>query len=145
MMVNRQKRKGSDWENQLVKLLEENIDGCKAKRIAGSGAIGTTLGEPLLTGDVLLGVPGFDKKFRIEAKVGYGGVTQVAVKREWFNKIAEEASNSYSIPALACKFSGSRKADGIQYFIGLDFSTFCDIINYVNDLRKELDLLYKEK
>jgi len=143
-VVNRQKRKGTDWERQLVDLLEGNIRGVKAKRIAGSGAIGTILGEPLLSGDVIVSFTGFPKTFRIEAKTGYGGVSQLTIKREWINKIIEEANNTYSMPMLACKFSGSKKDGGVQYFFILDFSTFCGIINYVNDLKREVDLLYDE-
>lgn len=145
MMVNKQKRKGTDWERQLVKLLEDNIEKSQVKRIAGSGAIGTTLNEPLLTGDVIAYFPGFSKKFRIEAKTGYGGETQITLKREWFNKIREEAKNTYSIPLLALKFSGARKDGGTQFFVALDIQDFCDIINYVNSLKREIDLLYEEK
>lgn len=133
-MVNRQKRKGTAWENDIVKLIQDRIPGSKAKRIAGSGAIGTTMGEPLLTGDIIIELPGFNKKFRTEAKVGYGGDTQLTLKREWLNKIKEEADRSYDYPMLMCKFSGSRKSDGIQYFVSLDFDTFVEIINYVAKL-----------
>lgn len=136
-MVNKQKRKGTDWERQLVKLIEENIEGAIAKRIPGSGAIGTILLEPGLTGDVKARFKGFPQEFKIEAKVGYGGSKQLTVKREWLNKIKEEAETSYSIPLLACKFSGSRLVDGIQYFIALDFSTFCGIMNYIASISEE--------
>lgn len=142
-MVNKQKRKGTDWENQLVDLLNNNIEKGKAKRIAGSGMIGTIMQEPLLTGDVKANYPGFHKSFKIEAKTGYGGSKQLAIKKEWFDKIIEEAESSYSIPLIACKFLNAKS--GVKYFVAIDFSTFCDIINYVNDLKKELDLNYEEK
>jgi hypothetical protein len=138
-MVNKQKIKGTQWENQIVGLIQDNIKNSKAKRIAGSGAIGTSLQEPLLTGDIIIDFKSFPKKFRAEAKVGYGGEKQLTLKRDWFNKIKAEAESSYSIPIIICKFLGSRKTDGIQYFVSIDFDTFCSIINYIEDLKQELD------
>lgn len=141
MMTNKQKIKGTSWENLFVDMLSEKIGESKVKRIAGSGALGTSLSEPLLQGDVIAEFKGFPKKFRIECKVGYGGESQLTVQRAWLNKIHEEAQNSNSVPLLACKFSNARKSGGIQYFLAIDFDTFCDIINYVDDLKKELDKL----
>lgn len=143
-MVNKAKIKGTSWENLLVDLLLKEIGGSKVKRIAGSGAIGTILGEPLLMGDIVAEFVGFPKKFRIECKVGYGGDTQITVQREWLNKIREEGITSNSIPVLACKFSNARKTGGVQYFLALDFDTFCDIINYVDDLKTQYDSLVEK-
>jgi hypothetical protein len=137
-MVNRQKVKGTAWENDLVKILNSNIRNIKAKRVAGSGALGTMLGESLLMGDVVLEGDFLPKKIRIEAKVGYGGAKQLTVQKEWLDKINEEAKASYSIPMLACKFSGARAKDGVQYFVALDINTFCDIINHIELLNKRL-------
>jgi len=128
------KRKGTQWERDFVNLINEEIKGANAKRIAGSGSIGTALREPLLQGDIKATFKGFSNNFRIEAKVGYGGNKQLTVKKEWLDKIKEEAGNSYSIPALACKFSGAKKVDGVQYMIVLDFDTFKYIMNTVYDL-----------
>lgn len=137
-MVNKQKIKGTSWENQFAQLIELNIKNSKAKRVVGSGAIGTTMKEPLLTGDVILEFKSFPKKFKVEAKVGYGGEKQITLQKDWFNKIKTEAGQSYSIPMLACKFSGSKKADGIQYIVCFDFETFCNLINYIEDLNENL-------
>jgi len=142
-MVNKNKRKGSAWEHDLVELLNKKIPNSKIKRVPSSGAMGTALNEPLLTGDVIAEFSGFPRKFRIECKTGYGGATQLAVKKEWLDKILEEAKISYAIPMLAGKFSGARS--GIKHFMVLDIDTFCDIINYINDLKKELDLIYEKK
>ena len=139
MMSNPKKIKGTAWENLLADLLNEKIDGAKAKRIPGSGAIGTIVKEPFLQGDVRANFEGFGRPFKFEAKVGYGGSKQLTVKKEWLDKIIEEASNDYSIPALACKFSGARKKDGVQYFIILDFDTFCDIMNIIYDMNLILE------
>lgn len=144
-MVNKQKVKGTKWENDFIKIIKDNIPLTKqAKRIAGSGSIGTTLNEPLLKGDILLDFYGFPQKFRVEAKTGYGGNSQLTIRREWLNKIIEEAEESYSVPALACKFLGAKSSGGVQYFIIFDIDTFVDIINYVNNLKRELDLVYEE-
>ena len=139
MMSNPKKVKGTGWENDFAELLEENIDGAKAKRIPGSGAIGTIVKEPFLQGDVRAIFEGLSRPFKFENKVGYGGSKQLTVKKEWLDKIIKEASNDYSIPALACKFSGARKKDGVQYFIILDFDTFCDIMNIIYDMNLILE------
>lgn len=144
-MVNKQKQKGTQWEHLFLELVERNIKDTKqAKRIAGSGALGTNLNEPFLKGDFVLEFSGFPRKFRGEAKVGYGGAHQLTVKRDWLNKIIEEAHSTYSYPIVACKFLGAKSSAGAQYFIIFDFDTFCDIINYVNETKRELDLLYEK-
>ena len=139
MMSNPKKVKGTGWENLFTELLNENIDGAKAKRIPGSGAIGTIVKEPFLQGDIRAVFEGLSRAFKFEAKVGYGGSKQLTVKKEWIDKIIEEAKNDYSIPALACKFSGARKKDGVQYFVVLDFQTFCDIMNVIYDMNLILE------
>lgn len=144
-MVTKSKKKGTSWERDFVELVKVSIPATrKVKRIAGSGAIGTTLDEPLLMGDIMIDFPGFPRKFRAEAKVGYGGDTQLTVKRDWLNKIKEEADSNYAYPLTVCKFSGAKKSGGVQYFVIFDFDTFSSIINYVNDLKRELDLLYEK-
>lgn len=128
-MVNKSKVKGSNWEREFVDLLEDNIKGVHAKRIAGSGAIGTSLGEPLLSGDVVVKFDELPFTFRIECKTGYGGSTQLTLKKEWLDKIRKEAQNTYSIPALAGKFLGSRS--GVKHFIVLDFQAFCELLELI--------------
>lgn len=137
------KRKGSDFERLLAKLLEKHIDS-EAKRIPGSGALGTNVNIPILLGDVRAKFPGFERDFVFEAKVGYGGSKQLTIKKEWFDKIKEEAQASYGIPAVALKFSGARQDSGIQYVIAFDFDTFVELISYVNDLVEELNGLYEK-
>jgi hypothetical protein len=139
-MVN-QKRKGSNYEREAAKLLEKVLDG-KWKRIPGSGALGAILSEPELQGDIVGKVHSFPKKFRFDSKVGYGGATQLTIKREWLEKIREEADATYSIPALICKFSGAR--GGIRNFLVLDFDAFAEIILNSERLQEELDKTWKE-
>jgi len=139
------KSKGSKFEKEVVDYLNENLIDCKFKKIPGSGAIGTTINEPFLKGDITGVVFGVPKKFKGECKAGYGGETQVTVKREWINKIMEEALQDYAVPFLAAKFSGARAKDGVKIFTILDIESFVYILNLVTSLQKELDEFYKEK
>ena len=134
------KRKGSDFERAIVKRLNKALKSADFKRIAGSGAIGTTMGIPTLQGDLRGEVEGFDKTFKGEAKIGYGGSKSMSVKKEWIDKIVEEAERDYSIPFLIARFSGSRS--GVEEFVILDLNTFVYLLDLVTDLRRELDKLY---
>jgi hypothetical protein len=131
-MVNRQKRKGDDWERQVVEILNSNIKRGSFKRIPGSGAIGTFLHEPLLTADVKGKIDALDKEFKIECKNGYGSATQFTMKKLWLDKVKEEANQSYGIPLLMGKFSGAR--DGVRGFVAMDIDTFCELINKLTEI-----------
>ena len=144
MTPNRQKDKGSRWERDLVKLLEEKNKDILVKKIAGSGALGTNLQEPLLMGDVRATFPGLTRSILFECKTGYGGSKQLTVKKEWFDKIKEEAEATFSLPAVVCKFSGARKSDGVQYFVSLDFDTFMFLMERIRHLDEELSGMYEE-
>ena len=113
------KRKGSQWERDATKILMKLLPGSTWKRIAGSDAIGTIMGEPLLAGDISGHIPSIGRRFRAEAKVGYGGAKQLAVKREWLEKIREESAGTQSIPMLICKFSGAHGTS--KQFVAFDF------------------------
>ena len=131
------KKKGYEFEALAVKLLNEHVKGSSWKRIPGSGALGTFLNEPGLTGDITGRIKSFVKPFRIEAKVGYGGATQLALKKLWLDKIKEEASNANAIPLMMGKFSGAR--EGVKVFVTMDFETFCNIMNTVTELYEEIE------
>ena len=137
------KDKGTKFERDIVKELEEKINGSTFKRIAGSGAIGTTLNEPLLTGDVKGSVKNFPKKFRIECKVGYGGAKQLTLKREWLDKIKKEASVLWEFPLLIGKFLGSRPGS-VQKFVVMDIDDFAYLINKYTELAEEVGEMYDE-
>jgi len=93
------------------------------------------MNESRLSGDVKGKVPFLSKEFNIEAKTGYGGSKQLAVKKEWLDKVREEAENAYAIPLLACKFSNARK--GVKHFICMDFEAFADIMEEANKLYED--------
>jgi hypothetical protein len=135
-MVN-SKRKGSQWERDAAKLLNEFVYGTW-KRVPGSGALGAILAEPTLQGDITgKDIPGLPKGFLLDAKVGYGGAKQLTVQKEWLDKIREEAEATYSIPAVICKFSGARQ--GAKVFVVLDFETFAELVNRPSEIQEELD------
>lgn len=140
-MIN-QKRKGNNWERDGAELLSRKIQNSEWKRVPGSGAIGTIFNEPLLVSDIKGNVNGFDKEFRVDAKVGYGGATQLSVKREWLEKIRDEAETNNAIPMLLAKFSGARGK--CKTFVVLDTSAFAEIMNYVVKLHDELERIYNE-
>lgn len=136
-MVLKAKQKGTAFENLAVDILNKLVKGSRWKRIPGSGAIGTILDEPFLQGDIMGSVDSISKPFRIEAKVGYGGATQLTLKKEWFDKIAEESGRSNAIPLVMGKFSGSRS--GTKIFVAMDVETFAQLINTTTELYEEVE------
>lgn len=131
------KKKGYTFEVLAVELLNKYVKGSSWKRVPGSGALGTFMKEPGLTSDIVGTIKSFQKNFRIEAKVGYGGATQLSLKKIWLDKIKEEALNSNSIPLMMGKFSGAR--EGVKVFVTMDFETFCDVMNTMADLHEEIE------
>ncbi|HAQ02979.1 TPA: hypothetical protein DCQ22_03760 [Candidatus Nomurabacteria bacterium] len=141
-MVFKAKQKGSTFERDAVELLDKAIKGSKFRRIPGSGALGTTMAESLLTGDLSGKIDLFPKTLKGEAKCGYNsssvvGVKQFTLKKEWMDKIIEEANNNYSLPFLIGKFSGARS--GVKEFIVLDVETFATLINLYTELMASLE------
>ena len=140
-MVNKQKQKGTRWEKQLTQLLNDKLKSSfEFKKTPSSGALGTIVGEPNLTGDIRGRIEGVPQKIKIEAKVGYGGSKQLTVYKEWLDKIAEEASQDYSIPIVACRFSNSR--DGVENFVVMDLDIFVKFMDMITTLQRDLDRAY---
>lgn len=136
-MANKFKIKGTAFENSAVEILNNLIKKSLWQRIPGSGSIGTILGEPLLMSDIVGDVESLPKKFSVEAKVGYGGKTQFTLKKEWLDKVKQEADTSFRIPFLIGKFSGAR--DGVRVFVVMDVNVFSYIINMITSLKDEID------
>lgn len=146
-MPNAQKRKGNDFERQAVEILTKLVRGGQFKRIAGSGMLGTVLGEPLLTSDISGKVESLPKKLKIEAKVGYNSskdkeVKQFTLKKEWLDKVNQEAQASYGMPLLIGKFSGAR--DGTKVFVVMDVEVFAELVNRITDIYEENKKLEKD-
>lgn len=138
-MVFKNKRKGNDFERQAVDILNALVRDSEWKRIPGSGSLGTALGEPLLTSDIVGKANHIPKKFKVEAKVGYGGAKQFGLKKEWLDKIALEASATHSTPFLIGKFSGAR--EGVKVFTVMDVEVFASILNHISRLQEEIDTM----
>jgi|WetSurSiteA1Bulk_404760.scaffolds.fasta_scaffold07284_2 Holliday junction resolvase len=136
-MVN-SKRKGSNFERELADYLNKFVEGGSFKRIATSGAIGTYLNEPALSADVTGKVSGLPKAIKIECKVGYGGEKYLSMQREWLNKIKIDAEKTNSLPLLVGKFTGAKKATGVQVFVAVELSDFVYILNQISLLDKEI-------
>lgn len=140
--MNKSKIKGSKWETQVAEELTKLVHNSEFRRVPGSGAMGTALGEPLLSGDISGKIKNFYKRFRGEAKAGYNHSTgkevkQFTIKKEWLDKIQEEANNNYSIPFLACKFDNARV--GVKHFIVLDINDFAELINKITSLQEMME------
>jgi hypothetical protein len=138
-MTSSQKIKGSQWERDAAELLTKIINKSFWRRVAGSGALGTIMSEPTLSADVRGKVDSFSQEFKVECKVGYGGSKQFTLKKEWLDKIKEEAARSFGIPMLMGKFLGSR--EGIRYFVVLDVDVFASLVNRITELNDELTKL----
>ena len=142
-MVNINKRRGSDFERDIVTYLNDRINGGTFKRMAGSGALGTLMNEPALMGDIAGRVGFLPRQIRIECKAGYGGENQFVLKREWLDKIAMESSGTYSIPIIAGRFIKAKT--GVTKFIVMDINTFVYLVNEANALKEELDKIYEKE
>lgn len=142
-MTNKQKRKGTKFENDATEILNDLVEDSEWKRIAGSGALGTILNEPLLTGDISGKIKHYPKKFRLECKVGYShGAKQTTIYKEWLDKIAKEAESAYALPGMIGKFENTRS--GVKEFVVLDVKVFAEMLNQYTTLKKELDLVYQK-
>ena len=135
------KRKGSDFERAMVKKLNNKLNGGEFKRIPGSGSIGTNLSIPSLQGDLLGTIKGIVRKVKVECKVGYGNEKQLTLKKEWLDKISEEASRDYSIPILIGRFTGSR--NGVEEFVVMDLNVFIELMNLITELGETIDEFYE--
>jgi hypothetical protein len=107
------------------------------KKVPGSGAFGTILAIDDLKGDLVGRYYFLPFTIRGEAKTGYGGAKQLAIKRKWFEKIREEAESQFppELPVLICKFSGSRSI--VKHFVALDFDAFNMLLEAHEDLHQE--------
>jgi hypothetical protein len=141
------KVKGNNYEREAARVLTEGLKHGEFKRIPGSGALGTNLEMPSLTSDLSGEILGIDKLFRVEAKVGYGNtknkeVKSITLKKEWLDKVKEEASHLYALPMLICKFDNVHS--GVKSFVAFDLDSFIEMMNSVSDMKKELDVVYRK-
>lgn len=141
-MTTKQKRKGTGFENQVVETLNSELKRSHWKRIPGSGAIGTIMGESFLTGDISGEIYGFPLMFKGECKAGYSNKKDTAAKslaleKEWLDKIKKEAEAAYRMPIFFGKFDNVRT--GVKMFVAFDMETFVKLSAYITKLKEELD------
>jgi len=114
-------------------------DTTNAKRVLGSGALGKIMKDPTLLGDVVITYAVLDKPILAECKFGYGGNTQLSLKRHWFEKIAEEAALTNKYPAVIGKFKGAR-GDNTR-FIAFSWETWKEIMDAIANMVKTYEEL----
>jgi Holliday junction resolvase len=141
-MVNKEKKKGTDWERTIAKKLNEFFNTDVWKRIPGSGALGTILGLDSLIGDVSGKFNFCNMKFIIEAKTGYGGSKQLTLKKEWLDKVKDEASRVYGMGAVVGKFLGAKT--GAKNFIVMDLEDFMLLMEVAEKTYEEYQKLCEE-
>lgn len=140
-MPSRSRDAGNRWERELVKELG-------GRRQPNSGAFGTLHKDASLTGDALLAYSWLSKLLHIECKYGYGGSKSLSLKRDWIEKVREEARRARRYPALALKFrdvtGGDRESARLICF---DLETWKAItkeieylyLDYLNLLKKDYE------
>lgn len=140
IMPNPQKRKGTDWEKDAVKLLNRRFPDTW-KRIALSGALGTQLNMPILMSDIRGKYDHMPNDVVGECKVGYGG-KQMKIQKEWFDHIREIAEKQYALPVVVLKFEKSKK--GVRHVICMDFDAWDDLMTEMAEMRHELITLHEK-
>lgn len=139
-MSNPQKDKGSRWERDACKLLNESFPGTW-KRIAMSGAIGTQLGIPILRPDAIGQYAHLARKLVGEAKVGYGGKS-MTIQKDWWDGIDEIADENYAMPVVLLKFEKSRA--GVRHVICLSFEAWDELMQEMAEMHHELLVAYEK-
>lgn len=134
MGKNPNKDKGTRWEKESVELLNEDFPNTWL-RVPTSGAIGTIINLPMLKGDIRGKYDFLPFEFIGEAKVGYGGKS-MTIQKEWFDKVKEEAEESYGLPVVVLKFERSRT--GVKHVIAMDFETWNHIMEVIEYLDEDL-------
>jgi len=139
-MTNPQKRKGTRWENDAAKLLNEQFPDVW-HRVALSGALGTILDMPILMPDIYGEYKHLSKKVVGECKVGYGGKS-MTIQKDWFDHIQDVAGKNYALPAVMLKFEKSRS--GARHIICMEFEVWDEIMTEMAEMHHELIKAYEE-
>lgn len=143
-MPSKSKEIGARWERELAEKLGEQAE--YAKKIPGSGALGTILKEAQLTADVVAKYKFFQKLFKIEAKYGYGGEKQMTVYREWMEKVRMQSRDNSYIPAVAIKFRGVMSGDRESAkWICFSIEDWNDMMKFLNELFSDMEDYWEYK
>lgn len=126
--------KGNRWERLCAKKLSKKFG--KWRRMPGSGAYGTLLGDASIACDLKGEYPWWNQ-LSGEAKYGYGSSKQMTIKREWMQKIREVAKRSNAHACVLLKFKDVRAGDiASSEWICFDFETW-------NNMMKDLDDIWE--
>lgn len=136
-------KKGREFEKETSRL------GLYGRRIARSGAYGTTDGYPQMVGDVQYRFPWMDGEvIAIECKHGYSEKGQerksMRIERAWFDKHEKQTRALDLLPAWAMKFKFTTE-NGMSKFFIIPFSTARVIMKHMEDVYLELEELRQEK
>ena len=118
------------------------LGGERGRRVLKSGAIGSITGFPAFIGDYQFDFPWLSKKITGEAKHGYGGAKQIAVKKEWYDKIQLQAKSVNMYDCVSFKFKNA--CDGVTRVISFDFETFKKILDDIDNIYEENTWLKEE-
>lgn len=140
MMSNPQKEKGSRWERDSAKLLNERFPGTW-KRVAMSGALGTQLNIPVLMPDISGNYNHLSRNLVGECKVGYGGKS-MTIQKDWFDHIQDVAEKNFALPLVVLKFEKSRS--GVRHIMCMSFETWDALMSEMADMYHELLKAYDE-
>lgn len=138
-MPSKSKSAGDRWERTVC----EKLNG---KRQPSSGAFGSIHNNSSLVGDVVINLPWLSKPILVECKYGYGGSTQLSLKRDWFTKVRKQAEAARRFPAVAIKFRDVTSGDiGSSEVICFNFDTWKKIIDEINAVFMQNLTLLEEK
>lgn len=139
------KRSGTRWEREAVRTLNM-CESATFRRIPGSGSMAYHTGMSSLSGDIEGKYPWWARPFRIEAKYGYGTAKSMSFKREWMEKIIEEAGHRRDHPAMVIKFRDVHSGDQSAKLIVFTMETWNKLMaeleslwNHVDELERKLD------
>ncbi len=141
-MTNKNKKAGSAWERAVANTFND-LDGVSARRVAGSGALGTILQEDYLKGDVRITVDGLKYDLIVEAKIGYQSGKHspskvMAFQKAWLESAEKDTKGVYnSKPVVICKFKGAKGE--ARAFLAMDLQVAVDLIERVVDMKRVID------
>jgi len=140
-------QKGKAFERETAALAGISPKGVSyGKRIAKSGAFGTTEGIPQMAGDARWMLPWLDSEIHLECKHGYDDDPKqksFRIYREWFDKHMNQAKAFDFYPAFAFKFKLT-KQDGMSKMVLIPFPVMERVLSVVNNMHQEIEELQRE-
>lgn len=127
------KSKGTRWENEASKLLNEDFPDTW-RRVAMSGALGTMLDIPMFSADLIGDYSFMPFKIVAEAKSGYGK-KQMTIKPDWFDHIEEIGDKTFSLPVVLLRFDNLRDTNN-RYIIAMNFDSWNKIMKLLEDYER---------